>query len=91
MAALMHRWGPGADLGRKAVGMIWFFERNGEHLRCEIRLQVEGDHFDLVVTRPDGLESVEQFEDPHTLSRRTQELQRLWRSEGWDGPFGCDW
>lgn len=71
--------------------MIWFFEKNGEHLRCEIRPQIEGDHFDLVVTRPDGGESVEQFEDPHTLSRRTQELQRLWRSEGWDGPFGCDW
>ena len=71
--------------------MIWFFERRGEHLRCEIRPQIEGDRYDLFITYPDGRESVESFADQRDLSRRTEELEQLWRAEGWNGPFSRDW
>ena len=71
--------------------MIWFFERRGEHLRCEIRPQIEGDRYDLFITHPDGTESVESFADQRDLSRRTEELEQLWRAEGWNGPFSRDW
>ena len=43
--------------------VIWFYERKGEHLRCEIRQQIEGDRFALVVTLPDGSERTEIFDD----------------------------
>ena len=63
--------------------MIWFFERKGEHLRCEIRQQLEGDRFALVATMPDGTERVESFEDSTTLNRRSLELEKILRSKGW--------
>jgi hypothetical protein len=71
--------------------MIWFFERRGDHLRCEIRPQVEGDRFDLIITHPDGDETVETFTDANQLSRRREQLHERWRREGWDGPFSRDW
>ena len=71
--------------------MIWFFERRGDHLRCEVRSQIEGDRYDLLITHPDGTESTETFTDQRDLSRRTSELERLWREEGWAGPFSRDW
>ena len=67
--------------------MIWFYERRGEHLRCEIQQQIEGDNFALVVTLPDGTERVELFEDSGTLNRRSVELEKLLREKGWNGPF----
>jgi hypothetical protein len=70
--------------------VIWFYERQGEHLRCEIRQQLEGDRFALVVTLPDGTERVELFEDSTTLNRRSVELERILRSKGWGGPFARD-
>ncbi len=71
--------------------MIWFFERRGEHLRCEIRTQVEGDRYDLVITHPDGTETVETFTDSRELSRRAGELEETLRRHGWNGPFRRDW
>jgi hypothetical protein len=76
--ALVLRWAP---------AVIWFYERQGEHLRCEIRQQLEGDRFALVVTLPDGSERVELFEDSTTLNRRSVELEKLLRGKGWNGPF----
>ena len=70
--------------------MIWFFERQGDHLRCEVRTQIEGDRFDLVITHPDGTETVESFTDDKELNRRTLELQARWHREGWNGPYSRD-
>jgi hypothetical protein len=67
--------------------VIWFYERRGEHLRCEIQQQIEGDRFALIVTLPDGTERVELFEDSGTLNRRSVELEKLLREKGWNGPF----
>ena len=67
--------------------MIWFYERKGEHLRCEIRQQVEGDRFTLVVTMPDGTERFEVFDDSSALNRRSLELEKTLAGKGWNGPF----
>ena len=66
--------------------MIWFYERKGEHLRCEIRQQVEGDRFELVVTLPDGSERIEVFDDSFALNRRSLELEKKLSLKGWKGP-----
>jgi len=71
--------------------MIWFFERKGDHLRCEIRTQIEGDRCDLVITHPDGTETVERFSDSRGLAQRTTELQETMQRDGWNGPFSRDW
>ena len=70
--------------------VIWFYERHGEHLRCEIRQQVEGDRFALVVTLPDGTERIEVFDDSYALNRRSLELEIMLSRKGWNGPFARD-
>ncbi len=67
--------------------MIWFYERKGEHLRCEIRNLIEGDRFALVVTMPDGSEQTEMFDDGGALNRRSVELEQTLRTKGWNGPY----
>ena len=71
-------------------GVIWFYERKGEHLRCEIRQLVEGDKFALVVTMPDGSERTEVFEDSGALNRRSMELEQMLTTKGWTGPYARD-
>ena len=70
--------------------VIWFYERTGEHLRCEIQQQLEGDRFTLVVTLPDGTERLEYFDDSTMLNRRSVELEKMLREKGWNGPFARD-
>jgi len=63
--------------------MIWFFDRNGEKLRYEIsRDRVDG-RYRVVITRPDGTESVEEVNEPTELIERSVELMNSLRGEGW--------
>ncbi len=71
--------------------MIWFYSKQGRHLRCEVRQQVEGDRFDLVITEPDGSERVEHFVDSAAVTRRSIQLETEWLRDGWDGPFARDY
>jgi hypothetical protein len=66
--------------------MIWFFERKGSHVRCEVRAQTEGDRCDLVITEPNGTERLESFTNSDDLNRRAQALGQAWEKEGWTGP-----
>ncbi|HEY7289945.1 MAG TPA: hypothetical protein VH583_08915 [Vicinamibacterales bacterium] len=61
--------------------MIWFFDRNGERLRYEI--QREHGHYRVVITRPDGTESIEEVEEPAALVERSVQLMNSLRSDGW--------
>lgn len=70
-----------------ASQMIWFYERSGSHLRCEVRQAIEGDRYELVITNADGAERVEVFLDSRELTRRSRELEDQWRTQGWDGPY----
>lgn len=64
--------------------MIWFFERQDDRLRHEIR---RADAvYELVITNPDGSESVEAFEDPMLLMERSMRLRQTLLEQGWRPP-----
>lgn len=62
--------------------MIWFFDRNGEQLRYEITRDRSG-RYRVVITRPDGTESVEEVEQPTELIERSVRLMNTLRADGW--------
>ena len=63
--------------------MIWFFDRNGEKLRYEItRDRVEG-RYRVVITRPDGTETIEEVDQPTELIERSVQLMNSLRGDGW--------
>ena len=66
--------------------MLWFFERDAARLLYEIRRQVDGDDYELVLTFPDGRQEVEKYQDPHALIERSQHLQETLRKQGWAPP-----
>ena len=49
--------------------MIWFFDRDGEKLRYEISHDRSAGRYRVVITRPDGTESVEEVDEPTALIR----------------------
>ena len=66
--------------------MIWFFERQTSRLLYEIRRQLDGDDYELVVTFPDGKQEVENFKDSTALIERSHRLQESLKAEGWVPP-----
>lgn len=66
--------------------MIWFFEREESRLRYEIRRQADGHDYELVITRPDGRQDVEDYVDPLELLQRTAALERSLQADGWKVP-----
>jgi len=67
--------------------MIWFFERKGLYVRCETRKTTDGA-YELVITKADGTEDVERFDDSATLAKRQVEIEQGLTSDGWTGPHG---
>jgi hypothetical protein len=63
--------------------MIWFFDRDGERLRYEISRDRAGGRYRVVITRPDGSESVEEVDEPSQLIERSVELMNSLRGDGW--------
>jgi hypothetical protein len=63
--------------------VIWFFDRDGETLRYEITRDRAAGRYRLVITRPDGSESVEEVEQPTELIERSVELMNSLRGDGW--------
>jgi hypothetical protein len=68
--------------------MVWFFHRNRQYLRCEVRTDREGSRYELLLEYPDGTVTVEQFDDDSSLTARWTALQHRLHQEGWDGPHG---
>ena len=62
--------------------MIWFFDRDGERLRYEIMRDRNG-RYRVVITNPDGTESVEEVDEPTALIERSVQLMNSLRGEGW--------
>jgi hypothetical protein len=62
--------------------MIWFFDRGGERLRYEIQRE-RNRCYRVVITRPDGTESIEEVEEPTELIERSVQLMNSLRSDGW--------
>lgn len=63
--------------------MIWLFDRDGERLRYEISRDRTCGRYRLIVTHPDGSESVEEVEEPHELIERSVRLMTALRGDGW--------
>jgi len=63
--------------------MIWFFDKDGERLRYEISRDRVGGRYRLVLTRPDGSESIEEVDEPTELIQRSVELMNTLRGDGW--------
>lgn len=63
--------------------MIWFFDRNGERLRYEISRDRSDGRYKVVITRPDGTESIEEVDEPTELIERSVKLMNSLRTDGW--------
>jgi hypothetical protein len=66
--------------------MIWFFERVGERLQCEIRQAPSGAGYELVWTSNDGRVLIELSDDAAELTRRRRALEHWLRLDGWTRP-----
>lgn len=63
--------------------MIWFFDRDGEKIRYEIIHDRLAGRYRLVITRPDGSESIEEVDEPTELIARSAQLMNSLRCDGW--------
>jgi hypothetical protein len=63
--------------------MIWFFDRDGQRLRYEISRDRAAGRYRLIITQPDGSESVEEVDEPGQLIERSVELMNSLRVDGW--------
>jgi hypothetical protein len=63
--------------------MIWFFDRNGEKLCYEISHDRSNGLYRVVITHPDGSESVEEVDEPTELIERSVALMNSLRGDGW--------
>ena len=67
--------------------MIFFFEQGGRYVRCEVLPLPDGGS-ELIVTEPEGGQTVEFLEDSNEVTRRVAELRQSLLSAGWWGPVG---
>lgn len=66
--------------------MIWFFERQCSRLHYEIRRQIDGPDYELVITGPDGRQEIERYTDAATVVERSRMLQSSLTEQGWERP-----
>jgi hypothetical protein len=63
--------------------MIWFFDRNGEKIRYEITRDRKDGRYRVLITHPDGSESVEEVDEPSELIERSVQFMNSLRGDGW--------
>ena len=66
--------------------MIFFFEQDGRYVRCEVLPRPDGAA-ELIVTQPEGKQTIEILEGAD-VTRRVSELQQSLLRSGWWGPVG---
>jgi hypothetical protein len=66
--------------------MIWFYQREGQHLYYEVRLRQDGPGFELGISYPGGSLLTETFDTEDALATRFAELQASLQRAGW-GPL----
>jgi hypothetical protein len=64
--------------------VVWSFARGAQILRYEVTREGAFGYYRLVVTYPDGSQSVEQIHEPSELTERTEALMNQLRAEGWE-------
>jgi hypothetical protein len=70
--------------------MLYFFVRGAETKVCEVRLNPEGEGYELVVRESDGVEHIERFKLLDEMLRREHELTQAWLATGWRLTGGRD-
>ena len=68
--------------------MVFFFERQGQFIRCESRQSENGHGYELAIIYPDGHEEIERYDDTVELNKRQLQLESELTSAGWFGPHG---
>jgi hypothetical protein len=68
--------------------MFYFFEKDQQYIRCEIKEGPSG--WELLRIETDGLEKIEHFPTSQTAFARWQEIQAGFKLDGWFGPYGRD-
>ena len=63
--------------------MTWFFDRDGQRLRYDICRRRADIGYRVVITRPDGSETIEEIKEPTELIERSVQLMNALRSDGW--------
>ena len=63
--------------------MIWFFDKDGEKLRYEIARDRDAGPYRVIITHPDGHESIEEVDQPTDLIERSVQLMNSLRGDGW--------
>ena len=63
--------------------MIWFFDREGERLRYEISHDRTSGKYRVIMTRPDGSESIVEVDQATDLIERSVQLMNNLRTDGW--------
>jgi hypothetical protein len=63
--------------------MIWFFDREGQRLRYEIRRTADDQGYEVEVSYPDGRTEVEQMVEPSDLLQRCADLAKTLKADGW--------
>jgi hypothetical protein len=63
--------------------MLWFFEREGVHIRYEVRPSELLHGFELVIHFPDGRSRREVFLTHAAVLTRQQQLETLFKRHGW--------
>jgi len=70
--------------------MVWFFEREGEKLECEIRQARRGEPFEMVIRDADR-QRLERLQDPSELLRRSADLWSQLLTSGWRPKLPPTW
>ena len=65
--------------------MLYFFQRAATVIRCEIRLEWDGDGYELLIYGPGGTR-IERFQELTVLARRWAELEGELIKDGWSEP-----
>jgi hypothetical protein len=68
--------------------VIYFFERDTDYIRCELRPGVKSQICEIEIAEPGFPPRVETFQDWETANARWFELKRRFRLDGWRGPYG---
>jgi hypothetical protein len=70
--------------------VFYFFKRGSETVQCEVRSEADGLGYEIVITNPAGVQSVEHFATSEQVHDRWIELHRRFEDEGWWGPATQD-
>jgi hypothetical protein len=69
--------------------MFYFFRRDEEYIRCEIRGAMDSlEDYELVIVEPSGAERIERYSSSTEVHNRWLQVQQSFVHAGWWGPLG---